>query len=70
MNQKMTAVIAMFALTLPLVACVEDDGISSVPPMTEPTANRIPGFNAEDANLTMCSDGGLREDCRDAPLGY
>lgn len=44
--------------------------IASVPPMTTPTIERIPGASGEDANMSMCSDGALREDCADAPNGY
>ena len=44
--------------------------IAAVPPMTEPTITRIPGGDPATANMSMCSDGGLREDCADAPNGY
>ncbi|HRK69178.1 MAG TPA: hypothetical protein PKY73_16605 [Hyphomonas sp.] len=31
---------------------------------------RSTGFDPGTANMEMCSDGKLREDCRNAPLGY
>ncbi|MDN5787983.1 hypothetical protein [Pseudorhodobacter sp.] len=35
-----------------------------------PTAESIPGFDPGTANLEMCSDGAMREDCANAPNGY
>lgn len=43
--------------------------ISSVPASTRPTAESA-GVDPATANMSMCSDGALREDCADAPLGY
>ena len=36
----------------------------------EPTYRQSTGFDPETANMSMCSDGKLREDCSYAPLGY
>lgn len=32
-------------------------------------ANTITGFDPGAANLTMCADGAMREDCADSPMG-
>lgn len=43
--------------------------VSSVPVSTRPTSE-IMGVDPDTANMSMCSDGALREDCSFAPLGY
>ena len=53
------ACMAMFALS----GCV-DDGAA------EGTYRGQTGYDPATANMSMCSDGVLREDCRTAPLGY
>ncbi len=43
--------------------------VAGVPPSDRPTALGA-GVDPETANMSLCSDGALREDCADAPLGY
>lgn len=59
---KFTLAAACLAM-LSLSACVDSGN-------TEGTYRGQTGFDPETANMSMCSDGALREDCRDAPLGY
>ena len=53
------ACMAMFALG----ACADSGN-------TEGTYRGQTGFDPDTANLEMCSDGAMREDCRNAPKGY
>lgn len=57
----------LLALPMTLAGCVDD---SSDAPANMPTYQQATGFDPATANMTMCSDGALREDCSDAPEGY
>lgn len=37
---------------------------------TEGTYQGATGYDPSTANMSMCSDGAMREDCSDAPEGY
>lgn len=52
-------------LVLPMVLAGCDDG-----PTNMPTYQQQTGFDPATANMSMCSDGALREDCSYAPNGY
>lgn len=56
-------------LAAPIVLSGCDDDMSDVPVSTRPTAESM-GVDPGTANMSMCSDGALREDCSFAPLGY
>ncbi|MDN5787982.1 hypothetical protein [Pseudorhodobacter sp.] len=62
MMMKIIAMGAMLALPLGLGGCVEGN--------TEGTYRGQTGYDPDTANMSMCSDGALREDCRNAPAGY
>lgn len=58
-----------FILATSMVLSGCDDDMSNVPPSTRPTAGSM-GVDPETANMSMCSDGALREGCSDVPEGF
>ena len=57
----------LVALPLALAGCVDD---SAGHRTNMPTYQQQTGYDPATANMTMCSDGALREDCSFAPNGY
>ena len=65
----LAALNGLVLLALPMTIPGKTPGRSEFP-ANMPTYQQATGFDPATANMTMCSDGALREDCSDAPEGY
>lgn len=63
---KAIAITTLLALPAALAGCGD---MSDVPASNMPTIEQM-GVDPGTANLEMCSDGAMRENCADAPMEF